>query len=86
MSAEQTEAMAEAILPPELREEFRRRHEADFAYSVPGLGRFRTNAYRQRGSVALAMRRVRSVASGLRESACPRWCGGWPRSAGAWCW
>ncbi|MFC0083011.1 type IV pilus twitching motility protein PilT [Aciditerrimonas ferrireducens] len=71
LSAEQTEAMAEAILPPELREEFRRRHEADFAYSVPGLGRFRTNAYRQRGSVALAMRRVRSVASGLRELGLP---------------
>ena len=32
--------------------------EADFAYSFPGLGRFRCNVYRQRGSVGMAIRRV----------------------------
>ncbi|HZQ83615.1 MAG TPA: PilT/PilU family type 4a pilus ATPase, partial [Acidimicrobiales bacterium] len=30
----------------------------DFAHSVPGLGRFRVRAYRQRGSVGLVFRRV----------------------------
>jgi twitching motility protein PilT len=32
--------------------------EADFAHSLSGLGRFRVNAYRQRGSVGLVFRRV----------------------------
>jgi len=71
LSPEQTRAMVEAILPQELAEEFATRHEADFAYSVPGLGRFRTNAYQQRGSVSLALRRVRSVASGLEDLGLP---------------
>ena len=34
--------------------------EADFAYSVSGLGRFRVNVMRQRGSVGLVLRRVQS--------------------------
>jgi twitching motility protein PilT len=32
--------------------------EADFAYGLPGVGRFRVNAFRQRGSVGLVCRRV----------------------------
>src|SRR5947208_9228146 len=32
--------------------------EADFAHSVSGLGRFRVNVFRQRGSVGLVFRRV----------------------------
>ena len=37
-----------------------RAREADFAYSVSGLGRFRVNVMRQRGSVGLVLRRVQS--------------------------
>jgi twitching motility protein PilT len=33
-------------------------HEADFAYAINGVGRFRVNAFRQRGSVGLVCRRV----------------------------
>lgn len=32
--------------------------ELDFSYSTPGLGRFRVNAYRQRGSYSMALRIV----------------------------
>ena len=42
-----------------------------FAYSVPGLGRFRTNAFYQRSSVALAMRRVRTSVSTFDELRLP---------------
>ena len=38
--------------------EFARTNEADFAYSVPGLGRFRVNAFRSRGSAGMVFRRV----------------------------
>lgn len=38
--------------------ELERTGEADFSVSIPDLGRFRGNAYRQRSSVALVLRRV----------------------------
>jgi len=66
-TAEETLNLAEAILPPSLLEHFRVHHEADFAYSVPSIGRFRVNAYYQRSSVALAMRRVRPSPSTVTE-------------------
>jgi twitching motility protein PilT len=58
-----TERMLEEILRADLIEEFARTNEADFAYSLPhGAGRFRVNAFRQRGSVGLVLRRVAAQA------------------------
>jgi twitching motility protein PilT len=45
-------------MPKPRADEFLATHEADFAYSVAGLGRFRVNVLRQRGSVGLVLRRV----------------------------
>jgi twitching motility protein PilT len=44
------------ILTGERIEKFERTKELDFSYGVKGVGRFRFNVYRQRGSVAAAMR------------------------------
>src|SRR5918997_1056463 len=38
------------------REEFETEGEADFSYEIPGLSRFRVNAFRQRGHVSIACR------------------------------
>jgi twitching motility protein PilT len=38
--------------------EFHDHREVDFAYSIPGLARFRVNAFRQRGSVSLVCRAI----------------------------
>ncbi len=62
-----TQALARAIMPAEVSSLFERRREADFAYSMPGVGRFRVNAFYQRSSVALAFRRVRSVPGTIDE-------------------
>ncbi len=59
-TAQETAAIAKAMMPESIFEIFQARHEADFAYSVSGYGRFRVNAYSQRSSTALAIRRVRS--------------------------
>lgn len=40
-----------------LMEEYR---EVDFSYYVPGIGRFRTNVFQQRGDLCLAMRYVKA--------------------------
>ncbi len=53
-----TERMAFAILPKARADEFLASNEADFAYTVAGLGRFRVNVFRQRGSVGMVFRRV----------------------------
>jgi len=60
-TAQETQEIAEAMMSDPVRETFRTRHEADFAYSIPGTGRFRVNAYFQRSSAALAIRRVRAT-------------------------
>ena len=58
-------AMLAAILPPALRERFKDSHEVDLAYSVAGLGRFRCNAFQQRGTIGMTLRvipvRVQSI-------------------------
>jgi twitching motility protein PilT len=53
-----TEAIAKGILGPERWEKFSYSTEMDFAYSLPGVARFRCNLFRQRGSIGLAMRAI----------------------------
>src|SRR5258706_631364 len=60
VSPVETERIAFAIMPKQRAEEFIGSSEADFAYAVSGLGRFRVNVMRQRGSVGLVLRRVQS--------------------------
>ncbi|HVX70753.1 MAG TPA: PilT/PilU family type 4a pilus ATPase [Mycobacteriales bacterium] len=53
-----TDQMVREVLRDDLIEEFERTNEADFAYSLPDVGRFRVNAFRSRGSAGLVFRRV----------------------------
>lgn len=66
-----TERMLEEVLPDELVESFRTTHEADFAYSLAGVGRFRVNAYQARGTFGLVFRRVSIGAQSLSELGLP---------------
>jgi len=70
-TAEETDQLAASIMAPGVLETFRKHHEVDFAYSIPGVGRFRVNAFYQRSSVALAMRRVRASAATIGELGLP---------------
>jgi twitching motility protein PilT len=53
-----TERIVPAIMPRVRAEAFAVTHEADFMYSIAGLGRFRASAFRQRGWAGLVLRRV----------------------------
>ena len=66
-----TAQMVKEVLRPDLEEEFRRTSEADFAYSLPGVGRFRVNAFRSRGSSGLVFRHVSVGATPLSELGLP---------------
>src|SRR5665811_736952 len=52
--------IVQQITPAHLRKRVEQEREADFSYFVPGIGRFRTNVFQQRGQWALAMRHVKS--------------------------
>jgi twitching motility protein PilT len=56
LAPDETKTIAKTLLNPEQWEEFEYRNELDFAYSVPGVARFRCNVFRQRGSVGIVMR------------------------------
>ena len=51
-------AIADRVIPPAQRTVFSERHDVDFAYSAQDLGRFRCNAFKQRGAIGLIFRVV----------------------------
>ena len=53
---EDTRAILGELIPENLVDEFERDGEADFSHAVPGVGRFRVNAFKQRGNVSIVMR------------------------------
>ena len=65
ISPEQTEQITEGIMNDLQRERFEKSCEVDLAYGVPGLGRFRVNAFTQRGSVSLVFRAIPFDIKGL---------------------
>jgi twitching motility protein PilT len=59
LNADETQKIAEAIIPQDRRAIFAEKGEVDFAHSAPGVGRFRVNVFRQRGSSSMVLRRLR---------------------------
>jgi twitching motility protein PilT len=53
------------------RERFDKAREVDLAYGVPGLGRFRVNAFSQRGSISLVFRAIPFDIKGIDELLLP---------------
>jgi twitching motility protein PilT len=71
LSPNDTEAFARALMDERTATSFLAHGEADFALSKPGLGRFRVNAFRQRGSIGMVLRRVLSGAPNFAELGLP---------------
>jgi twitching motility protein PilT len=71
LSPRDTEHMLEEVLPDDLVETFARTHEADFAFSLSGVGRFRVNAYQARGTFGMVFRLVAMGAQSLSELGLP---------------
>jgi twitching motility protein PilT len=68
---EDMKALAEQIMTPRQVKEFAEKKEADFAIGVPGVGRFRTNIYQQRGTLAFAFRAIPYEVKTIRELKLP---------------
>ena len=72
LTPEETErAVREMLTDADKLQEFREEGEVDFAYSIPGLARFRCNAFRQRGSVSVVVRAIPVSIKSITELSLP---------------
>jgi twitching motility protein PilT len=74
LKQEDLRSLAEQIMAPKNIKEFSEQKESDFALAVPGIGRFRVNAYQQRGTIAYALRTVPFQAKTISELNLPEVC------------
>ena len=60
LSPQHTQVLVSAIMNDKQRAEFEETQECNFAISLPGVSRFRVNAFTQRSSVGVVLRVIRS--------------------------
>ncbi|MFI3253180.1 MAG: type IV pilus twitching motility protein PilT [Eubacteriales bacterium] len=60
LTGEDTEKIVRSVMPPSEMEKLEERGELDFSFGVDGAGRFRINAFRQRGNYAMVARLINS--------------------------
>ena len=63
-----------SLISDEQKEELAEQSQVDFSFGLPGVGRFRANAFSQRGSLALALRVVPFRVRTLEELGAPSAC------------
>jgi twitching motility protein PilT len=71
LSGEAAQALALSIMNDRQKDLFGDKGEMDLAYSYPGLGRFRVNVFKQRGSVSLVFRVVPTKVKTIQELELP---------------
>lgn len=71
LTADGVEALVRETMPADLWAHFTATNEADYALAVPGIGRFRVNAFRSRGAVGCVMRLVGDEPKSLSELGLP---------------
>ncbi|MEQ6901012.1 PilT/PilU family type 4a pilus ATPase [Nocardioides sp. YIM 152588] len=69
--AAEVEGLVRASMSADTLATFEERFEADYAVAVPGLGRFRVNAFRTMGEAGCVMRRVSDAPTTLAELGLP---------------
>jgi twitching motility protein PilU len=60
LTSEQIQAIVNGLIDDEQKQEFHDNLELNFAISLHDIGRFRANAFRQRGDVAMVIRHIKS--------------------------
>ena len=71
LSPDMTRQLALCMMDERQQQSFDNHRELDFAYSVPGVGRFRVNVFHQRGSVGMTLRRVTTERTGIEQLGLP---------------
>jgi twitching motility protein PilT len=71
LSNAETDTIAAAIIPEDRLERFDEAGEIDFAYSIPRVGRYRVNVFRQRGAISMVLRKLRFGGPSFAEIGLP---------------
>ncbi len=71
LTVEETLELASSLMSNEQSTKFKQNGEVDFSYSYHGVGRFRVNTFKQRGSVSIALRVLASRIPTLDELGLP---------------
>jgi twitching motility protein PilT len=72
LSAEDTDGALRTLLSDEVKlSEFAHEHEVDFSFEIPGVARYRINAFQQRGVISMACRAIPHHISTIEELALP---------------
>ena len=67
LSPQHTQVLVRSLMNDKQSTEFDATQECNFAISLPGLSRFRVNAFTQRGSVGVVLRTIRSDIPELKD-------------------
>lgn len=67
ITVDEAEKLAHELMTPDQQAEFKRSPEMDLAVSVRGVGRFRVNIMRQRGSIAMVFRSIQNPNFGFND-------------------
>ncbi len=73
LTPHQIKLYADELISADKVEEFERERELDFAYTLPDIGRFRVNIYKQRNSISIAIRHIMEIVPRLNELGLPSW-------------
>ncbi|HEX4563861.1 MAG TPA: ATPase, T2SS/T4P/T4SS family, partial [Solirubrobacteraceae bacterium] len=72
LNAQDTEDALRQLLDDRTKlDEFNEDHEVDFSFEIPGVARYRINAFQQRGVISLACRAIPTKISTIEELALP---------------
>ncbi len=72
LTAEAMQGFAFSIMNARQKQKFKDSAEVDMSYAVPGLGRFRVNAFQERGMLGMTLRVIPPVIRGIEELHLPR--------------
>jgi twitching motility protein PilT len=72
LDADMIRELVRQVIPDQTRELLSTRGEVDFSWGIPSVGRFRVNAYRQRGSIAAAIRLIPYQIPSLEQLGMPQ--------------
>jgi twitching motility protein PilT len=72
LNAQDTEDALHQLLDDKTKlDEFHEEHEVDFSFEIPGVARYRINAFQQRGMISLACRAIPMKISTIEELSLP---------------
>lgn len=74
LTSTEIDRMIMSLIDDQQKEELDQNNQVDFSFGLPGVGRFRANAFSQRGSLALALRVVPFRVRTLEELGAPSAC------------